>query len=160
MTLNLVTEAKQVLFKSWSSRFGAAAAVLQALAEFQDQLPLIRDFIPHGVFSLLAVVCAIAVPLSRIVKQQALINSIAVAQTDPAAPAAPADPAPAPAPVVAPVAAMMVPAGSTVSTISQPVAPKMPPAVLPIVPIVPPAAKPVQRRSVEKRLPPKALVTK
>lgn len=156
MTLNLVTEAKQVLFKSWSSRFGAAAAVLQALAEFQDQLPLIRDFIPHGVFSLLAVICAIAVPLSRIVKQQALINSIAVAQTDPAAPAAPV-------PVVAPVSAAAVPVGSTVSTVStlvQPVAPSTPPPALPIVPIAKPAAKSVQRRSVEKRSPPKALVTK
>jgi hypothetical protein len=79
MTLELVTEAKKVLLMSWSARFGMLAAILQTLAEFQDQLPVIKDFIPHGVFSLLAIACAIAVPLSRVMKQQGLIDAIAAA---------------------------------------------------------------------------------
>lgn len=79
MTLELVEDAKKILLMSWSARFGMLAAVLQTLAEFQDQLPVIKDFIPHGVFSLLAIACAIAVPLSRVMKQQGLIDALSAA---------------------------------------------------------------------------------
>jgi hypothetical protein len=129
MTVNLVTEAKKVLLMSWSARLGALAAILQALAEFQDQLPLIRDFIPHGVFSLLAIVCAIAVPLSRIIKQQGLIDAINTAQAEATA---------AQAPVDVPVAAGQV----DVTNIPPPVQP--PPRVVPVV--------------IERRAPPKQVI--
>jgi len=72
MKLELVDQARKILFTSWAARLGVIAAVLQALAEFQDQLPLIRDYVPHNLFSLLAILCAISVPLARVVKQAAL----------------------------------------------------------------------------------------
>lgn len=76
MKVELVDQARKILFTSWAARLGVLAAVLQALAEFQDQLPLIRDYVPHNVFSLLAVLCAVAVPLARIVKQQSLHDAV------------------------------------------------------------------------------------
>lgn len=77
MKVEFITEARKVFLTSWSSRLGIAAAVLQGLAEFQDQLPGIHDYVPHNVFSLLAILCAVSVPLARIVKQQELVDATA-----------------------------------------------------------------------------------
>lgn len=80
MRLELVEKARTVLMKSWASRFGMLATVFGALAQFQDQLPMIQAYIPKNVFGLLTIVCSIAVPLARIVKQYELREATANAQ--------------------------------------------------------------------------------
>lgn len=80
MRLELVEKARTVLLKSWASRFGMLATVFGALAQFQDQLPMIQAYIPKNVFGLLTIVCSIAVPLARIVKQYELREETANAQ--------------------------------------------------------------------------------
>lgn len=80
MRLELVEKARTVLLKSWASRFGMLATVFGALAQFQDQLPVVQAYIPKNVFGLLTIVCSVAVPLARIVKQYELREETANAQ--------------------------------------------------------------------------------
>ena len=83
-----VGEAKTVLLRSSASLLGMAAAAFGALAQFQDQLPMIQSFVPPRTFALLSLACAVAVPLARIVKQQQLREATAAANPQPVAPAA------------------------------------------------------------------------
>lgn len=74
--MELVAEAKKVLVMSWASRLGFLSAlfgVIQVLADFQVQLPFVQAFIPAKTFALLSLICAIAVPLARVIKQKKLI---------------------------------------------------------------------------------------
>lgn len=80
MRLELVEKARTVLLKSWASRFGMLATVFGALAQFQDQLPMIQAYVPKNVFGAVTVLCSIAVPLARIVKQRELREATANAQ--------------------------------------------------------------------------------
>jgi hypothetical protein len=73
--MTLIEDAKNVLLKSWSSRLGFISAVAGILAQFQDSLPLIRDFVPANAFAVLAIVCALSVTVARIVKQDNLAGS-------------------------------------------------------------------------------------
>lgn len=83
----LVGKARTVLLKSWASRFGMLATFFGALAQFQDQLPMIQAFVPKNVFGLLTIVCSVAVPLARIVKQYELREQTGTANPQPVAPA-------------------------------------------------------------------------
>ncbi|WP_250533565.1 hypothetical protein [Caballeronia sp. AZ10_KS36] len=83
----LVGKARTVLLKSWASRFGMLATFFGALAQFQDQLPMIQAFVPKNVFGLLTIACSVAVPLARIVKQYELREATAAANPQPVAPA-------------------------------------------------------------------------
>lgn len=80
MRFELVEKARTVLLKSWASRFGMLAAVFGALAQFQDQLPMIQAYVPKNVFGAVTVLCSIAVPLARIVKQYELREETSNAQ--------------------------------------------------------------------------------
>jgi hypothetical protein len=84
--LEFVGKARTVLLKSWASRFGALATVFGALAQFQDQLPMVQSFLPPRTFALVSLACAIAVPLARIVKQEELRQATAAANPQPVAP--------------------------------------------------------------------------
>lgn len=84
----LVGKARTVLLKSWASRFGMLATLFGALAQFQDQLPMIQAFVPKNVFGLLTIACSVAVPLARIVKQYELREATATADPRPVASAA------------------------------------------------------------------------
>jgi hypothetical protein len=84
----LVGKARTVLLKSWASRFGMLATLFGALAQFQDQLPMIQAFVPKNVFGLLTIACSVAVPLARIVKQYELREQTAAANPQPVTPAA------------------------------------------------------------------------
>jgi ethanolamine utilization microcompartment shell protein EutS len=83
----LVGKARTVLLKSWASRFGMLATLFGALAQFQDQLPMVQAFVPKNVFGWLTLACSIAVPLSRIVKQYELREATAAANPQPVTPA-------------------------------------------------------------------------
>lgn len=73
--MTLIEDAKNVLLKSWSSRLGFISAVAGALAQFQQSLPLVRDYVPANYFAVLAIVCALGVTVARIVKQDSLVGS-------------------------------------------------------------------------------------
>jgi hypothetical protein len=70
--MTFIDDAKNVLFKSYANWLGIASAVFGLLAQLNDQLPAIRDFIPAHDYAILAVVCAAAVPLARIIKQRSI----------------------------------------------------------------------------------------
>ena len=82
-----VGKARTVLLKSWASRFGMLATFFGALAQFQDQLPMVQAYIPKNVFGLLTIACSVAVPLARIVKQYELREATGAANPQPAVPA-------------------------------------------------------------------------
>ncbi|MDR5757039.1 hypothetical protein [Caballeronia sp. LZ035] len=86
MKFELVGQAKTVLFKSSASLLGMAAAAFGALAQFQDQLPMIQAYVPPRTFALVSLACAIAVPLARIIKQEQLREATAAANPQPVAP--------------------------------------------------------------------------
>jgi len=73
--IQFVGEAKKVILMSWASRFGILSSLfglVQVLADFQVQLPVVQSFIPPKTFAVLSLLCAAAVPLARIIKQDKL----------------------------------------------------------------------------------------
>jgi hypothetical protein len=73
--MEFVAEARKVLVMSWASRFGILSSLfglIQVLAEFQVQLPFVQAFIPAKTFMLLSLLCAVAVPIARVIKQKNL----------------------------------------------------------------------------------------
>lgn len=75
MKFVVVERARHILLMSWSSRFGLAAAVSGGIAQFGEQLPAVQPYIPPHYFSVFAVVCAMAVPVSRIIKQEEIAEA-------------------------------------------------------------------------------------
>lgn len=70
--MTLIDDAKNVLLKSWASRLGIIAAVAGILAQLNDQLPLIRDYVPSQYFAILSIVCAASVGIARIIRQRSI----------------------------------------------------------------------------------------
>lgn len=67
-----IDDVKKVLTKSWAVHLSVLSAVLGALAEFQQQLPGIQGFIPARWYAMASIVCALAVPLARVVRQETI----------------------------------------------------------------------------------------
>lgn len=83
-----VEQVKVVLLKSATAWVGYAATVFGFLAMFQEQLPVLQGIIPKGMFGWLTLACAIAVPLTRIIKQPKLRAAVAAAEAADNAPGA------------------------------------------------------------------------
>lgn len=72
MKLELVDHAWTVALKSASSILAAVASILGILAGLQPLLPALQGFIPAGWFAAGTVLCTLAIPLARVIKQPAL----------------------------------------------------------------------------------------
>ena len=70
--MTLIDDFKNVLTKSWSVRAAMLAASIDALAQFQDQLPLIQGLVPKDVYQLASLLCVLAVPLARVIHQPSI----------------------------------------------------------------------------------------
>ena len=70
--MTLIDDFKNVLTKSWSIRAAMLAASIDALAQFQDQLPLIQGFVSKDVYQIASLACALAVPLARVIHQESI----------------------------------------------------------------------------------------
>lgn len=72
MTFAFIEEAKSVILKSWASRLAIISAVLAGLGELQPQLQFLSGIVPDNTFKVLSIVCALAVPLARVIKQESI----------------------------------------------------------------------------------------
>lgn len=79
-TTILVEQVKVVLLRSLTAWAGYLGTLFGFLAMLQPQLPFMQDFMPKYLFGILTLACALAVPLTRIIKQPALRAAVEAAQ--------------------------------------------------------------------------------
>lgn len=70
MKLTLVDDAKSVFLKSYSSLLAIASAVSGALAAAQPDVVLLQGIVSQKTFATVSIVCAVAVPFARIIRQE------------------------------------------------------------------------------------------
>lgn len=70
MKLALVDDAKSVFLKSYSSLLAIVSAVTGALAAAQPDVSLLQGVVSQKVFATVSIVCAVAVPFARIIRQE------------------------------------------------------------------------------------------
>jgi predicted amino acid-binding ACT domain protein len=85
MKFELVGEWKTVLVRSSASLLGMVSAVFGVIAELAPQLPTVQSLVSQQTFTILSIICAVAVPLARIVKQDQLRLLTAAANPQPVA---------------------------------------------------------------------------
>jgi hypothetical protein len=70
--MTFIDDFKTVLAKSWAVRMALLSAALDALAHFQDQLPMIQGLVPKEWYAAASIACALAVPLARVLHQEGI----------------------------------------------------------------------------------------
>jgi hypothetical protein len=83
MKIEFVGKAKTVLFRSSASLLGMAATVLGVIGELGPQVGLLQGTVSPQVFAILSIICAAAVPVARIIKQDQLRLATAAANPQP-----------------------------------------------------------------------------
>lgn len=83
MKFELVGEWKTVIVRSSASLLGMAAAALGLIAEVAPNLPQLQGLVSQHTFTILSIVCAVAVPLARVVKQDKLREATGAANPQP-----------------------------------------------------------------------------
>lgn len=75
--MKLIDNKKKVM-KFWSVKatlLSAFFALLELLSGVSGAMPFLEDFFPRRIFAVLSLICALAAPFLRIIKQKSLYDA-------------------------------------------------------------------------------------